>query len=324
MKKLSLALAVALAATSGVANAATIYKQNGLTFKIDGDIQGQLRQRIDTSNTTEERVQVDFDDSEFKNKISYDLGNGYKAFAEAHFDAGKDKSGTVKSEETFVGFAGENFNVRLGRMDYATHKFATEQAIEEPTPDTVFDAASRRGTDVLLAKFEAGAVAVIISHDFGAGGTVRNRNTTVESTDIYVEAEITDNFSLGFAGQTIKADLTQEDSNAYGINAKIKAGTAKIAIDYSKRDDTAFDSDDDLVGLKMTNASVKFPIAKSTKATLGMTNQSNRADSVNDFWYANVIYKFPQAKKVSVFAEIQDSDANGSDAGFLAGMRVKF
>ncbi len=324
MKKLSLALAIALAATSGVTNAATIYKQKGLTYKIDGDIQVQLRQRIDTSSTTEERVQVDFDDTEFKNKISYDLGNGYKAFAEAHFDAGKDSGGAVESEETFVGFAGKNFKVQLGRMDYATNKFETEQGIEEPGPESAFDAASVDGTDVLLAEFEAGAITLIMSHDFGAGGTVRNRNSSVESTDIYLEAKINDSVSLGFAGQTIKADLTQEDSNAYGINAKIKAGSAKIAVDYSKRDDTAFDGDTDLVDLKVTNASVKFPVAKSTKATLGFTNQSNRADSVDDFWYANVVYKFPQAKKVSVFAEVQSSDADNSDAGFLAGMRVKF
>ncbi|MFO8141760.1 MAG: porin, partial [Marinobacter sp.] len=41
-------------------------------------------------------------------------------------------------------------------------------------------------------------------------------------------------------------------------------------------------------------------------------------------WYANVTYKFPAAKNVSVFAEIADNDLDDTDMGFLAGMRVKF
>lgn len=326
MKKLSLALAIALAATSGITNAATVYKKNGLTYKVDGDIQIQLRQRIDTSSTREERVQVDIDDSELKNKIIYDLGNGLEAFAEAHFDNGKDVDGAVESEETFVGFQTDSVKVQIGRMDYVTDEFATERAIEEPGPESAFDAADLvDGTDVLLVEFEAGALNFAISHDFGAGGaTVRNRNSSVESTDIYVTAKVNDNFKLGFAAQNSKTDLDAEESSAWGANAKFKIDKIKIAADYSKRDDTAFNNDADLVDLKVTNLSVNFPVAKTTKATFGITNQSNTANTANDFWYANVVYKFPKAKKVSIFAEIQDSNADSADLGFLAGMRIKF
>lgn len=74
----------------------------------------------------------------------------------------------------------------------------------------------------------------------------------------------------------------------------------------------------------MTNLSVAFPVAATTKATLGITNQSNKSDTAADSWYANVVYKFPKAKNVSIFAEVEDTNASGADMGFVAGMRVKF
>jgi hypothetical protein len=41
-------------------------------------------------------------------------------------------------------------------------------------------------------------------------------------------------------------------------------------------------------------------------------------------WYANVTYKFPSQKNVSVFAEIADTDEDDIEIGYLAGMRLKF
>ena len=55
--------------------------------------------------------------------------------------------------------------------------------------------------------------------------------------------------------------------------------------------------------------------------------EEDNADDITE-WYANVTYKFPAAKNVSVFAEIAQSDeeqgTEDADMGFLAGMRVKF
>ena len=317
MKKLSLSLAISLASMSSAVNAVTILEtKKGFKYDLKGDIQVQLRQRAGI----DEDVHVDFDDSELKNRFSYDIGNGYTAFAETHIDTGKDVGGDVEAEETFVGFDGENFTVQLGRMDYATDEFATEIGIEHLGPESAFDAADAvGGSDVLLAAFEAGNVEVVISHDFGES----SRNTEASSTDIFVAIEVASNLVLGLAGQSYQEDANADDSTGYGISISSEIAGAEFAVDYSKLDDKR--SDPDLVDLKVTNAWVKFPIANSTKLGLGITNQSNRADTVDDSWYANVVYKFPKAKKVSVFAEVQDSDAdNGGDVGFLAGMRVKF
>jgi hypothetical protein len=60
-----------------------------------------------------------------------------------------------------------------------------------------------------------------------------------------------------------------------------------------------------------------------------MGNKDSDENGFKDIteWYANVTYKFPQAKNVSVFAEVANSDLeeNGKevDMGMLAGLRVK-
>ena len=62
MKKLLLAVAVSTVAAGSV-NAATVYEKDGFTYKLNGDLQVQLRQKIGD----EERAHVDYDDLELKN-----------------------------------------------------------------------------------------------------------------------------------------------------------------------------------------------------------------------------------------------------------------
>lgn len=65
-------------------------------------------------------------------------------------------------------------------------------------------------------------------------------------------------------------------------------------------------------------------MASTTGVAIGMQNQElDGSDDVTG-WYANVTYKFPTQKNVSVFAEVADTDKDNADMGFLAGMRVKF
>lgn len=315
MNKLSLALAVALAATSATVNAGTVYKKDGLTIKMDGDIQIQLRRRV--SSGLKEDFHVDFDDSEIKNKISYDLGNGLTGFAEAHFDTDKSGTSNVTSEETFVGLKTEKFKVQLGRMDYVTDDFATERAIEGATKESVFYAnGAVNGSDVILFEANAGAFSIAASHDFGQSTGSATRNTDLQSTDLYVSTQI-GAVTFGAATQSLEKTSGATKINTTGFSATFEGSDFDIAVDTSKSNEVG-------VNLKMTNVSVGVPVAKTTKITLGVVDQSNTAGTAPDAWYANVVYKFPKAKKVSLFAEIQDDDSAGSSTGFLAGMRVKF
>src|SRR5680860_378846 len=101
MKNIILAVVVSSVAVSSV-NAATVYEKDGLTYKLNGDFQIQLRKNIG-DNTSE---YVDFDDLELKNYVSYDLDNGIKAFGRLDFDFkdhanGKDVNKPI--EEAYVG-----------------------------------------------------------------------------------------------------------------------------------------------------------------------------------------------------------------------------
>jgi hypothetical protein len=67
-------------------------------------------------------------------------------------------------------------------------------------------------------------------------------------------------------------------------------------------------------------------LAKTLTGSLGyeMNDFDSNAIEDVDIWYANIVYKFPAAKKVSLFAEFANSDEDDSDIGYLLGMRVKF
>lgn len=60
MKKLTLAVAISVAA--GSASAATIYEGKGFTYKLNGDLQVQLRQDVGNDQNPE----IEFDDLELK------------------------------------------------------------------------------------------------------------------------------------------------------------------------------------------------------------------------------------------------------------------
>lgn len=328
MKLLPLALAFGFIAASGSASAATIYKKNGLTFKVDGDIQLQLRKEVDEDSNTE----IDIDDSELKNKIIYDIGNGYKAYAEAHFDVGSDDDGAVEAEETFVGFKNKVFKIQFGRQDYVTDDFSTERAIEEPFAESAFEEASDSGDrfdndgevdgdDVILASIRAGAFDIHLSQDIGG-----EDEDDFSSSDIYVTAKISKNFQVGVAAQILEEEGGLE-SDTYGVNFTAKLGGVSLAGDYSEKD---IDDVDD-VDVEVLNLSAGFKLAKTTKAVIGYTNIDNDSLGDVDVYYANVSYKFPKAKNVSVFAEIQGVSDNTNidsfdedDTGYLIGMRVKF
>ncbi|MCF6280751.1 MAG: porin [Candidatus Polarisedimenticolaceae bacterium] len=91
---------------------------------------------------------------------------------------------------------------------------------------------------------------------------------------------------------------------------------AKVLADYSDIEDVS----------KQYNVAVVVPVAKSTKVALGLNTldpDASGADTVQE-WYANVTYKFPAQKNVSLFAEIGDTDEDDVDMGYLAGLRIKF
>jgi predicted porin len=151
---------------------------------------------------------------------------------------------------------------------------------------------------------------LIASYELDAEGESSENG---ESFDLFVATEMS-GLELSAAYQNMKANVGADSVDTWGIAAAYDAGVAKIAADFSSVDDVQ--DQYNLVG--------SMPVNPSTKVVLGMTNVEPEAGDDITEWYANVTYKFPTQKNVSLFAEIADTDADNADMGYLAGLRVKF
>lgn len=312
MKKIALAAAIAVVA--GSASAATVYEGKGLKYSVKGDWQVQLRQDVGD----DQKLNVDFDDLEIKNAISYDLGDNLKAIGKLDFgfkDAANDKSDadSGKLEEAAVGFDFGSSNVLVGKTNSASDEFGVEMQIEtKDVGEDAFDSAGETsGDDLVRFEGEFDAVTVVAAYEIEA----ESEDSADDSFfDIFVAGEFGD-VTAGAAYQSI--DDTA-DTSIFGIFAEFDAGVATVAFDWSAEDSDAADD------VTVWNLAAAFKANKQTKIAVGMINEDEEgSDDVNEM-YANVTYKFASQKNVSVFAEIADSDKDNSDMGYLAGMRIKF
>ncbi|MET3999820.1 porin [Marinobacterium sp. MBR-109] len=308
MKKLLLAVAVSAAASS--ASAVTVYEGNGFTYKLNGDLQVQLRKEIGE----DEHADIEFDDLELKNYVSYDLGNDMKAFGRVDFgfkDAAEDKQDGSKLEEAYLGLAFGNTSVSFGKQNFASDEFGIEEAYELKTvSEDRFDGMSTDGDDTIRMDIELENVYLVASYEMDAENESSENG---EYFDLFASTSVGD-LTLAAAYQNAKEAIGAESFDTWGVSASYDAGFATFAADYSSTDDIA----------DLYNIAVSFPIASTTKMAIGMVNEDFDAGDDITEWYANVTYKFPTQKNVSLFAEIADSDEDGADMGYLAGMRVKF
>ena len=306
MKKITLALAISAAVLSQASNAATIYEDKGLSFKMKGDWQIQLRDNADETKDLE----VEFDDLEIKNTVTYDLGNGLEAFGQLDFSfnsAAEDGTDGSKLEEAYLGLRNGGVGVRVGKMNTAGDEFGVEAAYEKPAGvgEDQFERVKDAGDDVIRLDAEFANVTLSASHE------VEANDGDQEATDLFINADF-EAVSVAAAFQTV-----DDTADSWGLSAEFDAGFAKLGADYSVSDIEGQDEDD-----TTTNLVAKFKATETTSVAVGFVNyEKNGTD--NDAWYANVSYKFPAQKNVKLFAEISDSDA-GDETDVLAGMQIKF
>jgi predicted porin len=319
MKKLLLAVAVSAAASS--ASAVTIYEGNGFTYKLNGDLQVQLRKEIGE----DENADIEFDDLELKNYVSYDLGNDMKAFGRVDFgfknaadDSNKDGSNL---EEAYLGLAFGNTSVSFGKQNFASDEFGVEEAYELKTvKEDRFDAIGTDGDDTIRMDVALENAYIVASYEMEAEGEKSEGDG--EFFDLFASTDIGD-LTLAAAYQRWNEAVIDgnESVDTWGISASYDAGFATFAADYSTSDSS---DDTSKKNADQYNLAAVFAAAKTTDIAIGVVNvDEDNGDDITE-WYANVTYKFPTQKNVSLFAEIADSDADGADMGYLAGMRVKF
>lgn len=312
MKKLLLAVVVSSVA-AGSAQAATIYEKDGFTYKMNGDFQIQIRQKIGD----DEDLYIDYDDLEIKNYVSYDMGNDLKAFGRVDFDF-KDhanKGATEKPlEEAYVGLQYRAVSGSFGKQNFAGDEFGIEEAYEAPLDEDQFDAVGTDGDDTIRFEVELENLFMVATHELEA----ENKNgITGEFTDVFVGTELA-GFGLAAAYQT-HTPLLLDSIDTWGVSAGYDFGIAGLAADYSVTDDSNTDLETTLY-----NVAATFDVTDNTGVAVGIQNQEEDGSDDVTGWYTNVTYKFPAHSNVSVFGELADTDEDDTDMGFLVGMRVKF
>ncbi len=295
----TVAVGVLMATTANV-NAYTFVDNDKVKFTTKGDWQVQLRQKVGN----DQDLDVEYDDLELKNNITYKLGNGMTAFGQLDLAT---KSGDTKREEAYVGLGFGNTKIMMGDTGTAVDDFGVEGMIEDTgLGEDLFDeVGATSGDDLLKLESKFGNTDVILSHDLEVG------DGDFTETSIFVGTEM-GAFGVGFGYQT--AEEAGSDIDIWGVQGTYKMGAAKLFADYSSADTGAADD------ITHYNLGGKLKSGKN-QFTLGMNNLDDGSDDVTG-WYANVVHKIN--KNVSAFAEIADNDADNTDMGYLAGMRVKF
>ena len=318
MKKTLVAVAVMLASAS--ANATTVYDNEGLTYTVNGDIQAQIRQKAGINKESD----LEFDDLEIKNHVSYELNESTSAFGRIDFgfkDMANKDDGEAELEEAYLGMAFNDIAVSFGKMDTASDEFGVEKAIEvDASDEDRFDAIATDGDDVIRVDAEMENVTMVASYEMEAQGSDKPNDSHF---DLFVGTELS-GLELGAAFQRFETAGGNNDIDTYGISAAYDFGQFELAADYSASD---ADIETDTANASQYNLAASFAATSDTEIALGMIDTSFDDEvGAEDFieYYANVTYKFPAHSNVSMFAEIKNTDLDDSDMGYLAGMRVKF
>jgi predicted porin len=261
----------------------------------------------------DQNPEIEFDDLELKNYVSYELSDTLTAFGRVDFgfkDAAEDKQDGSDLEEAYLGLAFGNTSVSFGKQNFASDEFGIEEAYENTLDEDRFDAMGTDGDDTIRVDVELSNVYLVASYEMEAEGEASENG---EYFDLFASTEIS-GLTLAAAYQDMTPSVGADSEETWGVSASYDAGVATIAADFSTTEDIA----------DQYNLAATFAAAKTTKVALGMTNiEPESGDDVTE-WYANVTYKFPTQKNVSLIAEIADTDEDDSDMGYLAGMRIKF
>jgi predicted porin len=319
MKKIVFGIVIAaIVAAAGSVYAATVLTKENFTYKLGGDWQIQLRQEPGE----DEDLDVEYDDLELKNHVDYRLNDSVTVFGQLDFgfkdaaDKPDDDEGP-HLEEAYVGFKFSDIKLFVGKTGSAGDVFGIQGTKETIVADDCFDEYGATDGDDLIgvsAKF-ADMVEVVATHEIEAESEKSDGNGTFY--DIFIGVAF-NGVSMGAAYQNLEAAGSDDDTTIYGVQVAYDAGFASFAADYSV-------VDDDSVEAAIWNLFVAVPI-KPVTVGAGYVTLDHDTDTQEDIagWYANVIYKFPTAKNVRLFAEVGNTDEDDSDMGYLAGLRIKF
>ena len=310
MKK-TLMLSLLTAGVINSANAVELYNNDqGLSYELNGDLQVQLRKDFEKDSD----LNVEFDDLELENRINYQLSDSMSAFGQLSFDfadaANHKNDGGSDLSDAYLGMKYNSVSISIGMQDYATDDFGVEEAYEMNADSSGFDKQGSDGDDVIRIDLEQEYFTLSLSTDLESEGAESEGG---KSYDVLASTSF-NGFELVAAYQSKAEEIGADMVDTYGVSIAYDAGFATFAADYSEIED-----DDTIYNLATT-----FKASKTVKVRLGYVATEPQSDDDTGEWYGNITYKFPEHKNVRLFAEIADTDAEGLELSYLAGMRVKF
>lgn len=332
MKKVLCAAALAaIIAPIGTTYAVPLYDKDGLSYDLSGDFNLWLHQKPGKDKDFD----VQFDDFIIGNAVEYDLGNGLTAFGELNFnavDAANDSEvDTIQLEDAFLGISFDTYSLLFGLTGSAADDFGVVGAYESPLGDHAFDAFTTTDGDDLI-KFQAtiaDLVNIIAAYEIEAESEDSDENG--EFFDVLASLDIA-GFNVAVAyqnfdpideldeetGLTIKTD----DVDVYGFQLSYDAEVVQIAADYS-----VYDAEND-EGADFYNVYIAVPISSVTLAggwqMIDYDKETDEHESEVNGWYANITYAFPEQDNVSVYFEVEGTDEDDTDPGYLLGMSIGF
>lgn len=307
----------AVSLVAGGAQAATIYQKDGFTYKLSGDLQIQLRQ----DNGADQDLDVEYDDLEIKNSVSYELNDNLKAFGELDFgfkDAA-DKKADPAIEEAYVGLQFYTVKVLMGLTDTAADGFGIYGGIESYGDDDAFDAkGNTKSDDLIMVKGSFDNFNFVVSTELEGESEASAETDFASSVEARADYSVS-GFTIGVGYQAVDmGDFAADDIDIMGVSVSYSRDMFTVAADYSVADDGSNDYSVINIG-----GSVKVDAF-----TVGVGYKIEDDDAAVDEiagYYANLQYKFPAAKNVKLFAEVGGTDEeDNDDLGYLAGLQVKF
>lgn len=307
-KTLSLAIATvatAVAMTSSAQAYQLVNTEKGLKIDLKGDYEIQLRKRIGENDN----IEMEYDDLEIKLHASQKFGNGMRVFGAIETDFKREGDGGANStlDQAWVGLDFGDFEIGLGKTDYATDNFSVE-ADYEMGPGDGFDQFQDAGDDLIFGNYKKGPFKLYFSTDIAEGddGTVKDES----SVDLVAQYKFS-GLDFALAYQDYKADSNSESIDTIGARVKGKAGQFGYGLAY-----TTNDTRDQI------DASLKYKLGGGLDGATGVSQISpDQGDDLVQY-YSNIGYSF--SKNTKVFAEIGGNDADNTEIGYLTGLRVRF
>lgn len=334
MKKIMAAFAVVVAnaLVASSASAYTVINTEKFNYTIGGDFEIRLGKPLGKDD-----VDVIFDDSLFKNKITYKLDRGNTVFSHLEFDPRNDDS----VETFFVGTTFKNSSILIGENDNAAYSFGVEggrlnpaggesgSTSEHDFSESAFSVVS--GSDLIMLQSKLGSTTIKLSHDLAVGDGDETDTALFVSSKFgkvgvgfayqRYEAKSTDAISAVESSPTTLQVLAEpaivgEKADVWGVQASIAMNASfTLAADFSTKDSDVNDNDTDvsnLLGAYKKGKNIFW---------IGLTERDTTDVNISG-WYTGINHRV--TTNVNVFVEVADDDLRGNDTAFLTGVRLKF